>query len=128
MQSMIDKTMLPGGTCDVNEYLQGDDELPVCVDLDSDNWDTNFMDQLVQEEEEAEQEDEGEDDEMDTDQALLALEDVQQFLESRGHLEEALGIGSSMDTMTLLKLKSSKQTTLRDYCHWLLVYNAVYQL
>ena len=125
MQSMINKTVLPGGTCDVNEYLQGDDELPVCVDLDSDNWDTNFMDQLVEDEEEAEQEDEWEDDAIDTDpappkiqsfkEALLALGDVQQFLESRGCIEEALNIGSNIDTITFLKLKSSKQTTLRDY-------------
>ena len=48
---------------------------------------------------------------------MLALEDVQQFLESRGYIEEALGIGSNIDTMAFLKLKSSKQTTLRDYCH-----------
>ena len=42
--------------------------------------------------------------------AVQSLEDDQQFLESRGYIE-ALRIGSAIDTMTVLKLKSSKQTT-----------------
>ena len=45
-------------------------------------------------------------------EAVESLEDVQQFLESRGYIEEALGIGSAIDTMTVLKLKSVKQTSL----------------
>ena len=39
---------------------------------------------------------------------------VQQFLEG---IKEALGIGSAVDTMTILKMKSSKQTALHSYCH-----------
>ena len=31
---------------------------------------------------------------------------------SRGYIEEALDVGSTIDKMTVLKLKSSKQTTL----------------
>ena len=50
-------------------------------------------------------------------EAVQSLEDVQQFLESRGYIEEALRIGSAIDTMTVLKLKSSLQTTLHDYFH-----------
>ena len=48
-------------------------------------------------------------------EAVQSLEDVQHFLESRGYIEEALHIGSEVDTMTILKLKSSKQTILHDY-------------
>ena len=47
-------------------------------------------------------------------EVIQSLEDVQQFLESRGNVE-ALGISSTIDTMAVLKLKSSKQTTLQDY-------------
>ena len=48
-----------------------------------------------------------------TSRRQLSLEDVQQFLESRGYnIEEALDVGSTIDKMTVLKLKSSKQTTL----------------
>ena len=39
---------------------------------------------------------------------------VQQFLEG---IKEALRIGSAVDTMTILKMKSSKQTALHSYCH-----------
>ena len=41
-------------------------------------------------------------------EAVQSLEDVQQFLESRGYIE-ALRIGSAIDTMTVLKLKSSNR-------------------
>ena len=89
------------------------------------SWEADFLKQLGQEEQEVadEEEDEGED-EMDVEpklqnfkEAVQSLEDGQQFLESRGYIEEALRIGSAIDTMTVLKLKSSKQTTLHDYCH-----------
>ncbi len=36
--------MPTGGRCDVDEYLQGDDDLPVCMD----SWETDFLDQLGQ--------------------------------------------------------------------------------
>ena len=86
------------------------------------------MKQLGQEEQEVadEEEDEG-GDEMDVEPpppklqnfkgAVQSLEDVQQFLESRGYIKVALRIGSAIETMTVLKLKCSKQTTLHDYCH-----------
>ena len=42
VQSPIEKTMSTGGRCNVDEYLatcmQGDDNLPVCIDLDKDSW------------------------------------------------------------------------------------------
>ena len=47
-------------------------------------------------------------------EAIQSLEDVQQFLESRSYIE-ALRIGSAIDTV--LKLKSSLQTSLHDYFH-----------
>ena len=112
----------------MDEYLSGDDNLPVCMELDSDSWEADFLKQLRQEEQEVadEEEDEGED-ELDVEppppklqnfkEAVQSLEDVQKFLESRGYIEEALRIGSAVDTMTVLQLKSSKQTTLHDYCH-----------
>ena len=90
VQSLIEKTMPAGGRCDLDEYLQGDDDLPVCMDLDNDSWETDFLDHLGQDEEEAdEEEDEGEN-EMDIElpppkiqnykEAVQALEDVQHFL------------------------------------------------
>ena len=43
LQGLIDRTMTTEESCAVNEYLSGDDDLPVCVDLDSDNWNDNFL-------------------------------------------------------------------------------------
>ena len=122
VQSLIEKTMPTDGRCNLDEYLNGDDDLPVCMELDGDSWEANFLKQLQHKEEDVDEEDE-----MDVEppppklrnfkEAVQSLEDVQQFLESRGYIEEALTIGSAVDTMTVLKLKSLKQSTLHDYCH-----------
>ena len=62
VQSLIEKTMPAGGRCDLDEYSHGDDGLPVCMDLDNDSWETDFLDQLGQDKEDADkEEDEGED-------------------------------------------------------------------
>ena len=37
VQSLIEKTMPTDGRCNVDEYLNGDDDLPVCMELDSDS-------------------------------------------------------------------------------------------
>ena len=49
--------MPTGQGCSVDEYIKGDDNLPVCTDLDSDTWDANFLSQLGQQEKESEDED-----------------------------------------------------------------------
>ena len=112
--------MHTGGRCNVDKYLN--DNLPVCMELDNDSWEADFLKQLGQEEQEVGDEEEDGEDEMDAHppppklhnfkEAVQSLEDVQQFLQSRGYIEEALRIGSAIDTMTILKLKSSKKTTL----------------
>ena len=47
--------------------------------------------------------------------AVESLDNVQQFLENKGHVHEALQVSSTVDTLTSLKLQSAKQTTLNDY-------------
>ncbi len=127
VQSLIEKTMPTGGRCDVDEYLQGDDDLPVCMDLNNDSWEADFLDQLGEDEQEvANEEEDKEEDEMDIEppppkiqnfkEAVQSLEDVQQFLEGLGYIEEALEIGSAVDTMTIFKNKVFKT----DYSTWLL--------
>ena len=130
VQSLIEKTMPADEHCNLNEYLN--DDLPVCMEAVGDSWEADFLEQLRPEEQQHEQQDEdvpdedaNEEDEMDTDllapklgnfkEAIQSLDDVQEFLESRGYIEEALKIGSAVDTLTTLKLKSSQQTTLHNY-------------
>ena len=50
-------SLLYKSACSVDEYIKGDDNLPVCTDLDSDTWDANFLSQLGQQEKESEDED-----------------------------------------------------------------------
>ena len=107
------------------EYLHGEDDLPVCLELDTDSWEADFLDQLGEDEEVTDEEvtnEEEEDELLDVQppppkiknfkEAVQSLEDVQQFLEGLGNLEGALEIGSAVDTMTIFKMKSSRQTTL----------------
>ena len=34
------------GSCTVDEFLTGDSDLSVCVEMDDDNWDTRFLEEL----------------------------------------------------------------------------------
>ncbi len=47
--------------------------------------------------------------------AILALEDIKTFLESRGHLMESTKIGISVDSLASLQLAAMKQKTLHDF-------------
>ena len=62
--------------------VNGEDDVPVCLDACSDTWEEEFFDNLGQE-------DQGE-------EAILSLEDIQLFLESRGRLQDAMQVGSFM--------------------------------
>ena len=37
-------------TCSAEKYVNGENDLAVCVDLDDQKWEENFIDNLVQEE------------------------------------------------------------------------------
>ena len=43
IESLIDKTMPSDGKCTLKEYLEGDNELQVCMDKDDDQWEANFF-------------------------------------------------------------------------------------
>ena len=49
--------MITHEKCTVDEYLNGDDDLPVCLCLDNDSWEGNFLAQLRQKEQEVQYED-----------------------------------------------------------------------
>ncbi len=109
--------------CSPEEYVNGEDSLPICNDLDSLTWEEDFMHQLLQEDR-SEESDEGE--EEDTAQltvsrvktykdAIVALEDVQTFLDSRGHLEDSAKLGIALDSLATLHIASMKQKTLYDF-------------
>ena len=48
VQTLTEQTMpTEGCSVHVEEHLKGDDDLPICTDLDSDTWDANFMSELA---------------------------------------------------------------------------------
>ena len=130
LESLIDKTMPSDGRCTVKEYMEGDNDLQVCMDKDDDEWEANFFEEL------GENDSEQVDDEVDEDEpiqmdieplapkvnsfkeAILALEDVNHFLESRGFIQASSMVGSIVDEVACLKAQSAtKQTTIRDFFH-----------
>ena len=88
------------------EYLEGENELQVCVDTGGDDWEFNFFQQLGSKDQEQDEDSDIEDIDGDNEddvheidveppslkvtsfkEAIVALEDVSQFLESRGHIQ-----------------------------------------
>ena len=47
IQDIFDKTVTAQVCCSAVEYLNGDNDLPVCVELDNDTWEDNFFLQIL---------------------------------------------------------------------------------
>ena len=100
LQGLIDKTMSGHEACPLEEYVNGDSDLPVCLDVDDNSWENTFFAHLGQEEEEASEDEENDDHDEETvddepplkvktyKEANEFLEEVQRFLESQGHMKE----------------------------------------
>ena len=116
LQGLIDKTMSGHEACPLEEYMNGDSDLPVCLDVDDNSWENTSFAHLGQEEEEEASEDkENDDQETVDDEPNEFLEEVQRFLENQGHMKEALKIGSIVDDVSCLQLAATKQTTLDSW-------------
>ena len=77
LQGLIDEAMTGRDHCPL---VNGEDDIPVCLDACSDTWEKEFFDNLGQEVQGEDQDEE----------AILSLEDIQLFLESRGRLQDAM--------------------------------------
>ena len=111
-------------SCSPAEYVNGEDDIPVCNDLDSLTWEEDFIKQHGQEDGGEENDEDVEDDSVQVPalkvktykEAILALEDVQTFLKSRGHLHDLAKIGIGVDSLASLHLASMTQKTLNNFC------------
>ena len=74
--------------------VNGEDDVPVCLDACSDTWEEEFFDNLGQEDQGKEQDKE----------VILSLEDIQLFLESRGRLQDAMQVGNFMDNLSAVQI------------------------
>ena len=126
LQSLIDKTMSENEACLLEEYVNGDKDLAVCRDIDDSSWESTFFATLSQEPDEKASEDGGDeqDNAVDEDppmkvntykEANELLEDIQHFLEAKGHIKEAITVGSVVDSVTSFQLAASRQTTLNSW-------------
>ena len=116
-------------SCTLEEYVNGEDNIPVCMEFYSDRWDGNFFCRILgmmhmtrkiasEEQDESMADIEPPPLKIRTFQeaSIQSLENVQLFLESQGLLQQAMSIGDAVDDVTGgLKLASSTQTTLHDY-------------
>ncbi len=49
LNSLISSTMGTLSHCSAEEYIEGDDSLPICVDIDGEDWDECWLNSLVDE-------------------------------------------------------------------------------
>ena len=117
IQQLLDLAM-PGNSCTIEDYVNGDNDLPICIGMNDDQWDEDFLLQLNESEEGIEEE--GEEDEEQEQlneptikkykEAIVSLE-----VESRGHYEASISIGNAVDTLASLHTSSVTQRTIPDY-------------
>ena len=108
-------------------YVNRDDGLSTCNDTEDEKWDENFISQLGQPTEDSEEMQESEtvadvrSESLEVKittfkDAIIALEDVQNFLESHVHMSTSMMyIGPAMDALTALQIASMRQCTLHGY-------------
>ncbi len=121
----IDELITQMGTnsCSANEYINGDNTLPVCIEFDDDTWNESFLESLCAtvEDEEAD----GEEEDLDLQppppklrsyrEAIQSLDDVKTFLESRSCFTAALHTSSLVDEVACIHSAGAQQTTLLGY-------------
>ena len=112
--------------CLVEEYINGEDDVPICMQYD-DDWEDHFFSELSSSQPESDlDEEEGQFDLEGSPKitkfqdAISSLEIVQTFLDSRGYSEEATRIASSVNELTYLhcaSLESARQSTIEEFFH-----------
>ena len=127
LNQLIEKT--GDGECNLDEFLTGDSDLPICLEADNDDWQTVFFEELSWshsiQQGEAETTEENDADYADSEEinevpkikktykeAINALEEVSRFLEYKEHGKETLEVGSLIDSVVALKNQTAHQTTL----------------
>ncbi len=124
LSCLIDQAMAPLDHCSVEEYIIGEEALPVCDDffLDSEDWDKSWMENLANS---TDVDGEVEDEDFDPcppppkitclKQAIETLEDVTTFLEQEGQVEQATSVFQVITDLAELKAVNLTQTTLEKY-------------
>ena len=125
MSSLISCTMGTLHQCSVEEHVNGDNSLSVCVDMADEQWDKNFLDSLTEEVEPVTGDVEEEEEEFNVPppvpklqsykEAIRSLEDIKIFLEDRGCFEQASTASSLLAQMATRHSYTLMQSTLDHY-------------
>ena len=111
--------------CPVDEYINGDNDVAICVQYDED-WEEQFFSSMTSSvsEQTCDQEEPEEDEQFDLDppppkitryqDAISSLEDVRAFLDSKGCSEEATKIAPSIDTLHFILTVFSDRVRLMN--------------
>ena len=124
VRDLISQTMPAEDRCTVEEYINGEDGgVPVCSEFDKDTWDDTFLEEIGEPSQISDNE-EGEDDEgleipspkiKSFKEAIPALEEVRNFLDSRSCPQDATMAAMLIDNLATQHASSAKQTSLLSY-------------
>ena len=136
VQALVNNVMGNREKCSADEYINGDDDLDFCFDLNNDQWENEFFTMLRSSQthdcdgelndnnEEESNDDTNDDDDTDTltaepkiktiKNAIQSLEEVQYFLEYHGYRNPS-SLSSVIDTLADINSKKLIQTTIDDF-------------
>ena len=128
LTALVDELGLHDSTCSPQEYVTGDDNLPVCDDA-GDDWDEHFIAELSQDQADTEEPEDEKDDLYDREpaspkfksykEAISAIVDIQEFLDFKGHNELSTKFGTDINSIASLQCAhactSSVQTKIDDF-------------
>ena len=110
----------------MDEYINGEEDVPICMQY-YDDWEDRFFAELGSSQPDSDN-DSDEEEYFDLEppppkitrfqDAISSLEAVQEFLDSKGHSEEATRIATYANKLTYLhcaSLQSARQSTLQEY-------------
>ena len=128
MYNLIGQLGPAEANCSVSENVSGDDNLPVCFEVDNEQWEEQFLSsidpthsvssciELESEEEQDEPEIEPPPSKLrNLGEAIRNLEDVREFLDRKGYISKATAIACEIDKVGTLQFKVSHQTYLDQY-------------
>lgn len=115
------------GNCPVEEYIDGENDIPICMQY-YDDWEERFFAELGSSQGDSDNDPDEEEEQFDVEppptkitkfqDAISSLEAVQAFLDSKGYPEESTNISKAANKLTYLhcaSLQSARQSTLREY-------------
>ena len=124
ISSLISRTMGTLHQCTAEEYVNGDNSLSVCVDMDDDQWDASFLDSLAEEQAVTDDEEELEEEFnvpppapklKSLQEAIQSLEDIKVYLEDHGLFDQATAATDLLVQLASSHASSLTQLTLHHF-------------